>query len=135
MIEKFIKAWAKNEKRLEDNIEKNEKYEEGFWEHDFNYKDLLVLLIEEVINPELDDYKKLDTENITEIDDGDYQGTQIYLIPEKTYQPYINEYIITHNYYGSCSGCDALLAAENVKHIKRICLNLLQNMKWLEENN
>ena len=50
----------------------------------------------------------LDIENITEINDGDYQGTLIYLIPFDTYQPSCGEYLMTYIEYGSCSCCDTL---------------------------
>jgi hypothetical protein len=46
----------------------------------------------------------MDSENITVINDGDYQGTLLYIIPKKTYQP--NQYWSVKIYYGSCSGCD-----------------------------
>lgn len=45
---------------------------------------------------------------ITKIDDGDYQGTLLFLIPFDTYQPGENEYLMTYIGYGSCSGCDVL---------------------------
>ncbi|MCF8009588.1 MAG: hypothetical protein K9K32_07450 [Halanaerobiales bacterium] len=131
MIKEFAKAWNKNKDILEEKIKTTEIND---------YTDLLVLLIEEVINPEMDNYEKLDTEKITVIDNGDYQGTQIYLIPQNTYQPSVSEYVVTHNYYGSCSSCDALLAAigwgtenKDIKALMNITLHLLQRMKWLDK--
>jgi hypothetical protein len=47
---------------------------------------------------------------MTVIDDGDYQGTQIFIIPTDTYQPSVKDYVMTDTYYGSCSGCDTLQA-------------------------
>lgn len=48
--------------------------------------------------------------NIHVINDGDWSGTGIFIIPEKdVYQPGIEDYLMTHTYYGSCSGCDTLL--------------------------
>ena len=44
--------------------------------------------------------------NIHVIDDGDYQGTLLYIIPEKGYQP--SEYWAVKVSYGSCSGCDTM---------------------------
>lgn len=49
----------------------------------------------------------MDAKNIHRIDDGDYQGTLLFLIPEDTYQP--EEYWFVRIGYGSCSGCDTLL--------------------------
>ena len=52
------------------------------------------------------EYKTMNSELITEIDNGDYQGTLLYIIPEDTYQP--NNYWYVKVGYGSCGGCDAL---------------------------
>lgn len=61
----------------------------------------------EIIN-EMDEYPRLDVNNITEINNGDYQGTLIYLVPFETYQPSHYEYLMTYIEYGSCSCCDTL---------------------------
>lgn len=45
-----------------------------------------------------------DFERITVIDDGDYQGTLVFVVASKGYQP--SDYWATTVYYGSCSGCD-----------------------------
>src|SRR5690349_18967232 len=44
-------------------------------------KEVVALLSEE------DEYGKPDPENIKELDFGDYQGTLVYVIPERGYQP------------------------------------------------
>ena len=36
--------------------------------------------------------------------------TQIFLLHIATYQPSVSDYVYTNTYYGSCSGCDTLLA-------------------------
>lgn len=51
-----------------------------------------------------------DYDTIHVIDDGDYQGTYLFLIPEKTYQPH--DYYLIKVWYGSCSGCDTFQANE-----------------------
>lgn len=63
-----------------------------------------------IINPD-GDYGLPDPEIIHEIDDGDYQGTKLYIVPEKTYQP--DKYWSVFVNYGSCSGCDTLEAITN----------------------
>ena len=55
---------------------------------------------------------KLDLYNIVEIDNGDYQGTLLYLVPFDTYQPNEHEYLMTYIGYGSCSCCDTLQGLE-----------------------
>ena len=69
-------------------------------EHPAGYKEILVEVVRHL--------KKLDPERVHEIDDGDYQGTLVYVIGEEGYQP--SEYITARVFYGSCSGCDTLQA-------------------------
>ena len=45
-----------------------------------------------------------DPKRIHLIDDGNYQGTLVYVIAESGYQQ--NTYWYVRVYYGSCSGCD-----------------------------
>lgn len=52
--------------------------------------------------------KRYKPDRITIVDDGDWQGTQLFLIPEDVYPPSPGQYLLTHTYYGSCSGCDTL---------------------------
>lgn len=79
---------------------------------------------------------------MTVIDDGDYQGTQIFVIPLDTYQPNVTDYIVTNTYYGSCSGCDTLKSInsydydelpneEQIEDYMQLALHLLQKCKWL----
>lgn len=53
-----------------------------------------------------DDYDGLDKDRIHQIDDGHYQGTLLFVIAAKGYQP--SDYWYVKVYYGSCSGCDTL---------------------------
>ena len=82
---------------------------------------------------------------MTVIDNGDYQGTQIFIIPINTYQPGVDEYVYTHTYYGSCSGCDTLQAIqswdgdelpneEQVKDYMELALHLLQKCHFMKED-
>lgn len=48
----------------------------------------------------------MDPERVHEIDDGDYQGTLVYIIAAQGYQP--STYWCVKVSYGSCSGCDTL---------------------------
>ena len=57
------------------------------------------------------DYGEMDPEKIHCIDDGDYQGTLLFVIAAKGYQP--SDYWYTMVSYGSCSGCDTLQAIED----------------------
>ena len=73
------------------------------------YLDLVKMVVRYVLNDENEyDYDRWDYDRITEIDNGDYQGTLLYLIPKNTYQPAEYEYLMAFVDYGSCSGCDTL---------------------------
>ena len=102
MIKYCKEQWAKNEVELRNALVKCE-------ERDcLCYEDLVKLVVTEVLNKNNNHDIEWDAENITTVDNGDYQGTMIYLIPLKTYQPSEYEYLMAYVWYGSCSGCDTL---------------------------
>lgn len=137
MIKEFVKKWEQNKNKLEEFIKthKQEEYD--------SYEDLVKLLFNIVINV-VEDFcdNTFDTNNITIIDDGDYQGTQIFILHKKSYQPYISEYVYTSVCYGSCSGCDTLQSIssynyelpdeEQIKDYMTLILHLLQNCHYMK---
>jgi hypothetical protein len=109
----------------------------------FQYYDLVKLAIDCILNHSTEDYEdcgyshKWDTENITVIDNGDYQGTLLFMIPAKCYQPSECEYLLTFAGYGSCGGCDALLSIvefayemtdEIARDLLTLCKHLIENI-------
>lgn len=139
MIKEFVKAWEKNKGKLEEYFRTNEQ------EKYSNYKDLVKLLFDIIINPEKTKYgEDFDTKNIVVIDHGDYQGTEIFILHRDTYQPGAEDYVFTHTYYGSCSGCDTLLSIsgygdelpdeDQVKDYMQLCLHLLQHCTYIGGN-
>lgn len=62
----------------------------------------------DIVRAVVENLEGLDPNRIHEIDDGDYQGTLVYVIAEESYQPH--EYVTARVWYGSCSGCDTLEA-------------------------
>lgn len=137
MIKEFVERWDKYKGDLEKYF-RNTRQEEYS-----DYEDIVKALFKEVINKKEIDGYEFDLDKMTIIDDGDYQGTRIFIIPLDTYQPSVEEYVITNTYYGSCSGCDTLLAIssyvggipdeEQVKDYIELALHLLQKCRWLEE--
>jgi hypothetical protein len=138
MIEVIVKQWDANKHKLEEYFATTNQEEYS------DYKTIVVKLFELVIAEIENEYfgtDEFDISKMTVIDDGNYQGTTIYIIPKDTYQPRISEYVITDNYYGSCSGCDTLLAIseysyglpnkEQVKEYMTIALHLVQKLSWL----
>ena len=102
--------WARNEKYLKQVFETRTDL------NTINWNDLVKLTFEYIYNidyDDTDDYESLNLNNITIIDNGDYQGTLLYIIPFNTYQPAEYDYLMTYVGYGSCSGCDALLNARD----------------------
>lgn len=69
-----------------------------------SYEDIVKYVVETVSDP--DEYDSLDPKRIHVIDDGDYQGTLLFIIAAKGYQP--SKYWAVYVGYGSCSGCDTL---------------------------
>lgn len=107
MIKEFCLAWERNKGKLEEYFRTTEQNEYD------EYKTLVGLLFDIVINPEF--HNKFDTKNILNIDDGDYQWTEIFILHKNVYQPDIKDYVYTNVYYGSCSGCDTLLSINDYR--------------------
>lgn len=108
MIKYCMRKWDENKDKLEAALRSGTTWNEC------HYLDLVKLVVNQILNNGGDDYDdyKWSADNITEIDDGSYQGTLIYMIPLSTYQPSESEYLMAYVGYGSCSGCDTLLAIQ-----------------------
>lgn len=102
------------------------------------------LIFQFVINAEIAEECETtayDINRLHVIDDGNYQGTLLFIIPKDMYQPSADEYVITTVSYGSCSGCDTLLNIsgyeegipneQQLKDYMTLCLHLLQRMKTI----
>lgn len=131
MIKIMKELWNKHEKELLERLAKRTDV------HQMEYVDLVHLTFETIFNGD-DREVKLNLKEMTEIDNGNYQGTMLYLIPFKTYQPAEYEYLMTYVRYGSCSGCDALQAAKSwcdegpltgkeLKAVMAICKDIVCN--------
>lgn len=138
MIELFVMAWDAYKNNLSEYIASHRQEEYN------SYEKIVKMLFEQVINP----YMKIhhsnlfELEMLHEIDDGDHSGTLLYIIPQqgRLNEPEPWEYVITYVYYGSCSGCDALMHisnydddlpdAEQVEEYTKLCLDILQHCKY-----
>lgn len=131
MIKIMKELWNKHEKELRERLAKRTDV------HQMEYVDLVHLTFETIFNGD-DREVELNLKEMTEIDNGNYQGTMLYLIPFKTYQPAEYEYLMTYVRYGSCSGCDALKAAKSwcdegpltgkeLKAVMAICKDIVCN--------
>ena len=105
MIKYALKKWDKNKDALRNAIQQTEKYKRSAWD----YNDIVKLVCRYIFNENVTDKDpKINIEGITMIDNGDYQGTLIFMLPFDTDQPAEYEYLMTYVGYGSCSGCDTL---------------------------
>lgn len=137
MIKEFIEKWDKYKNDLEDYFRYTEQIEYD------EYEKIVKILFEKIINKDLKyDSERFDVEDLLKIDDGDYQGTQIFILHKGCYQPNVEEYVYTSTYYGSCSGCDTLQAIssydrglpdeEQVKDYMTLALHLLQKCYYMQ---
>ena len=145
MVKEFVEAWDVRKGELEEYIRTHNQSEYGY-----SYESLVRTLFNVVINPTLSDTglfggKKYVTDEITVIDDGNYQGCLLFILHRDRYQPGPREYIWTSVYYGSCSCCDTLQgiqdnygempnSEETVKDYMDLLLHLLQNCHRFVEN-
>jgi len=129
MVKKFIKRF---------NERKNEISERFSEKHPGNYMDVVKTVIETLSRGEKNGWP--DPRRINEIDDGDYQGTLLYVIPKIGYQPSIYWYVKVG--YGSCSGCDELRyirdyspdkpTAQQVHDYTTLALRIVQGLKLMD---
>lgn len=132
MVKKVIAKWDKNKGKLEDWFKAA---------HPESYKAIVEKIFELVINDSDDEWENFDVSKMTVIDNGDYQGTQIFIVPKDTYQPSAGDYLVTDTYYGSCSGCDTLEGIRSyddsapsesqTKDYMTLALHLVQKIRWL----
>lgn len=132
MIMELVKRWEEKKSLLQKHYSEN---------HPEDYKSIVSKLIELITNDEYEELA-LDPERIHQIDDGDYQGTLLYVIAEKAYQPSIYYYVKVS--YGSCSGCDTLERIKDydtdnkptekqTEGYMTLSLHVLQQIKKMEE--
>ena len=139
MIKKFIEKWDKNRNKLEEYFRKTKQQDYG------DYEGIVKKVVEIILNFNEDENSFNDTfsvEDLVVIDNGDFQGMQLFITHIETYQPDFDDYIVFNNYYGSCSGCDTLLSIseydeelpteQQIKGYMQLALHLIQTAKWLD---
>lgn len=99
-----------------------------------SYEDIFKQTIK-MMFPEYDDLEYPDFERITVIDDGDYQGTLVFVVSSRDYQP--RDYWVSSVDYGSCSSCDTFQSyytfghnpEESAPEMVTMALHMIESMK------
>jgi hypothetical protein len=129
MIERFVNKFDKIRDQLK------AKFSE---EHPSNYEGIFRTLITELVGEEEYSYgaEWPDPDRIHTIDEGDYQGTMLFVVAAQGYQP--STYFACTVSYGSCSGCDTFEALreygnekpteDQVEGYFTLALHMLQEM-------
>lgn len=131
MVKEFLEKWWKYKEDMETYFREKGNVSE------ISYYGIVIALVKNVLNRGVK-WCKL-SEEVCVIDDGDFEGTMIFIFHNDMCTPSITDYFFTHNYYGSCSGCDTLLSIvegcggkatdEQVKLLMRLAFDLLRNIK------
>lgn len=136
MIQQLVAMWNEKKGVLESWLQEK---------HPESYEDLFTKLIALVLNETVEGrytHAVIDPTSITVLNHGSYQGTQIFLMALTTYQPDADDYLWMDNYYGSCSGCDALQSIQAFKWTEKpdeeqveaymlLALQMVQRIRWL----
>ena len=96
MIKKFVEAWDARKGEVEAHFESSHP----------SYSEIVKAVVS-ILGDE-DDWESPDPSRITCIDHGDWQGTLLFVIGARGYQP--SDFWYVKVSYGSCSGCDTLQA-------------------------
>lgn len=131
MIDEFVAAWEKR---------RNEVEAVFFEKHPEEYIDVVRAVVSILSDAYDYDYESPDPSRIHEINDGDYQGTLLYVVGANSYQPSVYWWVMVD--YGSCSGCDALEGirscgddpptAGQVEQYMTLALHIVQKLKRLD---
>ena len=133
MLKYCYERWNQNKDKLEAALRETDLTMVG-------YMDLCALVVKHILNTDDQEfsYENWDPNKITVIDDGDYQGTMLFLIPQNTYQPSEYGYLMTYIGYGSCTVCDYLQSIqpwdkseiddETIKDFMGLCKDFVTNM-------
>ena len=132
MIEAFTKAWFANLHTMREKFTAK---------HPDDYKEVVRAVVQMLADAS-DEYDKPDPERIHQIDDGDYQGTHLYVIACQGYQP--SRYWYVKVSYGSCSGCDTLEGirdyrdgqpdADQVGEYMTLALHIVQGLREMGDS-
>lgn len=130
MINEFVERFMKNKGAVRAIFEA---------QHPSDYSAIVAAVVNAVTDSDADGNAP-DSGRIHCIDDGDYQGTLVFVIAAKGYQPSAYWYVMVD--YGSCSGCDTLEAIRGyteepptesqVDQYMTLALHIVQKLRKME---
>lgn len=130
MIELFVKQWVRHSDVV------RAKFEAA---HPADYAEIIKHVVE-ALNIGQDEYDVPSPLRIHQVDDGDYQGTLVFVIASGGYQP--RNYWYVRIQYGSCSACDTLEAIrsysddrptkDEVNQYMTLATHVIQRMKMMD---
>lgn len=130
MIQNFIERFMANQASIE------AKFRAA---HPESYGDVVRVVVDAVKG---DEYDHMDPSRIHTIDDGDYQGTLLFVIASSGYQP--SKYWYVKVAYGSCSGCDTLqdirgyndepVTDQQLRDYMTLALHIVQGLKEMSDD-
>lgn len=135
MIQQYVDAIVLQKQEIKEELEKKERHY-----NIFDYEFIFRMMLEYINKTAENDWEEFSVKDRTKINDGDYQGTLLFFCHRCMYQPSIYEYYWTHIDYGSCTGCDTMLRAEDayrydpdagIEQLYLIMLHMAENMKPL----
>lgn len=100
----MLKEWVDAFMEAKDGLRRD------YAEHPPESYDDIVMRTVRAVGEKMGGFTVPDCDEITVVNDGEWQGTLVYIIPEEGYQP--REYWYVRVGYGSCSWCDAFLGIE-----------------------
>jgi hypothetical protein len=132
MILHYVKQWDERKHLLEQWLNENEPN---------SYEHIHEMLFNLVVTMPQGGKCEWDWKRFRKIDDGSFQGNQIYILCSNVYQPELTDYIFTSVAYGSCSACDTFQwiemlqdKAERVKQYMTLALHMVQETKSFNTN-
>jgi hypothetical protein len=123
MIQDFVDRFIAKEKEIKDKFR---------LKHPDDYEEIVKIVVDSIYEK----YGDPDKTRIHCVDDGDYQGTLLFIIGAEGYQP--TDYWSVKVDYGSCSGCDTFesirypgdaISEQQVNGYWTLALHIVQRMK------
>lgn len=130
MLKYCVDKWEANKEVLREALTKRMAGDDRFLG---SYGELVSMIIRHILNHNAAADEPVWNEKPHIIDDGDYQGTLLFLIARDCYEPSCCDYLLTCVHYGSCSYCDAFEAARfsdnRVSDLMTLALHIIQNTR------